>query len=77
MECPSIHELIADYEFEWSESPELRLYRPKSTSEGLEGQVEVQRITDFEGIVDLLHSALRDNKVFFQLNANVSALVFS
>jgi hypothetical protein len=67
IECPSVYELMASSHFEWSEPPELRLWRKQTEENG--DKVEMECF----GPKDNLHvmmAALKNNKV-------LSKIVFS
>eukprot|EP00271_Cylindrocystis_brebissonii_P015684 TRINITY_DN38652_c0_g1_i1.p1 TRINITY_DN38652_c0_g1~~TRINITY_DN38652_c0_g1_i1.p1 ORF type:complete len:521 (-),score=105.23 TRINITY_DN38652_c0_g1_i1:1212-2774(-) len=64
VECPSVWELMAHYEYSWQEVPELRLVQTVQ-NRNMEGEAEVREValTEPEKIVRVLKSALQDNAV--------------
>lgn len=61
IECPSVYELIASPHFEWSEPPELRLWRKKEEENGDEN-VLLETFGPKHNL-DVMIAALKDNKV--------------
>ena len=44
VECPSVYELMAEYEFDWEETPELRIVRAVESNTAGQPETEVQKI---------------------------------
>jgi hypothetical protein len=61
IECPSVYELIASQHFDWSEPPELRLWRKQAEENG-EAKVKLQAFGPRENL-DVMMAALEENKV--------------
>ena len=60
IECPSVYELIASQHFDWSEPPELRLWR-KQAEEGDE-KVKLEAFGPKDNI-HVMMAALEENQV--------------
>ncbi|XP_024360541.1 lecithin-cholesterol acyltransferase-like 4 [Physcomitrium patens] len=64
IECPSVYELIASPHFEWSEPPELRLWRKKAEENGDEN-VLLETFGPKHNL-DVMIAALKDNKLDYK-----------
>ena len=67
IECPSVYELMASSQFEWSEPPELRLWRKQTKENGHKVEMECFGPNDN---LHVMMAALKNNKV-------LSRIVFS
>lgn len=61
IECPSVYELIASAHFDWSEPPELRLWRKQAEESG-EEKVKLKAFGPRENL-DVMMAALEENTV--------------
>jgi len=66
IECPSVYELIASPHFNWSEPPELRLWR-KLAEENSEQKAKLEAFGPRENI-EVMMAALENNKVQFSFS---------
>ena len=63
VECPSVYELMAEYESDWEETPELRIVRaPTGEKEG-DTEVTVETFKTPRDVLRLLQSVLKHNSV--------------
>ena len=63
VECPSVYELMAEYEFEWEETPELRIVRAAAGGNEAGPEVSVETLKTPRDVLRLLQSVLRHNSV--------------
>ncbi|KAG0564382.1 hypothetical protein M758_8G102500 [Ceratodon purpureus] len=61
IECPSVYELIASPHFDWSEPPELRLWRKQAEENGKEN-VKLESFGPRENL-EVMMAALEENKL--------------
>uniref|UniRef100_A0A7I4C522 Uncharacterized protein n=1 Tax=Physcomitrium patens TaxID=3218 RepID=A0A7I4C522_PHYPA len=63
IECPSVYELLASPDFDWSEPPELRLWRKIADQDG-EEKVKLEAFGPSDNL-DVMMAALEENKLNF------------
>lgn len=71
VECPSVYELMADYEFPWEDRPELRVVRAREAEVGEDaGAVEGAReeaFGDKNSVLSVMEKVLSTNTVSWEL----------
>eukprot|EP00897_Mesotaenium_endlicherianum_P007764 jgi/Mesen1/7015/ME000365S06158 len=71
VECPAIYEMMAEYEFEWTQVPELRIVRVASEGASAEdgdggagaGKLIMEKHTKREQVLQVLEAAMKKNTV--------------